>query len=115
MSDINEELFTDYAIGLASAYIHKDTKAFHDLLQSYWESEMKNAVFMPGLIIGMIFHLGSLINHISDCNNETPSETFKTYALSYSLSRERLVKNDMLSPKRVERFFKDIMEKGETL
>jgi len=113
--DINEELFTDYAIGLSSAYIQGDIKAFHNLLESYYKKEMKNQTFMPGLIIGMIFHIGSLINHISDCSDETPEKVFKEYALSYSLSREKLMNSDMLSPKKAQEYLENLIANGENL
>ena len=115
MSDINEELFTDYAIEMISAYLSNDMLVFFNLIDSYSEKEFSNKAFMPGILFAMIVHFTSLINHIADSNNQTVEKTFKDYALSYNVAREGLINHDMLSPKKAEEFFNIITKQGEIL
>jgi len=115
MIDINEELFTDYAIEMISAYLSNDMLVFFKLIDSYSEKEYSNKAFMPGILFAMIVHVSSLLNHIAEASNQTMEKTFKDYALSYNMAREDLITHDMLSPKKAEEFFNLLAKNGENL
>jgi len=115
MNDINEELFTDYAMEFISAYLSNDPEILADLFKSFGEKELSNPSFIPGTMFGLIMHVNMLFNHIAMNTDKTPEEVFKAYAYAYNLSRAEMMHNDVLSPKKASEFFTKWIEDGGEL
>lgn len=115
MDDINEELFTDYAMEFISAYLSKDVNILSDLFKSFGEKEFSNPSFIPGTMFGLIMHINMLLEHIASNTEKTSEEVFQAYAYAYNLSRDEMIKNDVLSPKKASEFFAEWLENGGDL
>lgn len=112
MNNINEELFTDYAMEFISAYLSNDKEILADLLKSFGKDEFSNPSFIPGTMFGLVIHISMLLNHIAMMNNETTDESFRAYAYAYNLSRADMMNNDILSPKKANEFFNKWIDEG---
>lgn len=96
----DQDLFTDYALQLYSSFQTGDLQSIQYLLDSF-KNDGKNldAVFLPGLIYGLMFHFQSVINMLCDHVGITPKEFLERYALGYSLAREDLLKSPFFNVK----------------
>jgi hypothetical protein len=88
----NSDLYTDYALQMFSSYVKGDPEASDSMFASF-RSEGKNtdAVFMPGLIYGLIYHLDSLMDAMAKFLGLDIEEFLEQYALAYAQERHTLV------------------------
>ena len=89
--DSNDELYTDIAMQMLSAYLSSDKNVSNDLMQTYSSDNEEDPAFMPGVIFVCMLHLGVLLATIAESSSMTIEETFSHYASSYNLEmRERM-------------------------
>ena len=89
--DSNDELYTDIAMQMLSAYLNNDKNVTNELMLSYSSDNEEDPAFMPGVIFGCMLHLGVLLATIAESSSMTIEEAFSHYANSYNLEmREQM-------------------------
>jgi hypothetical protein len=97
--DENEDLYTDYALQIFSAFVDNNQITIAELMASYESSNGDDLTFMPGVIFGCMIHMGLLVATIAEQHNMSPQEAFERYALSYNTdTRKHLTKVSGLHP-----------------
>jgi hypothetical protein len=105
-TNLNEEMFTDYAMQILTAYMSEDDSVIESLMQTYSEKEWGNPAFMPGVMFGLIAHFKLLINSVSNMTDTDVDTVFIQYANAYALSRDAL-HDKFISPSRAEEMIKE--------
>ena len=96
--DLNQELYTDIAFQMLSAYIQSDIKMTSSLFSSLTDSE--DSLLLPGIIYGCIIHMGILLATLGESTSSNVEDVFKLYAQTYNTEiREKLSKMPALYPK----------------
>jgi hypothetical protein len=80
----DDELFTDYALQLFSAFLDEDQSTVAELMSSYELDKQEQLSFLPGILYGCMIHMGLFMSTIADQNDISVKEAFKMYALSYN-------------------------------
>ena len=80
----DDELFTDYALQLFSAFLDEDQSTVAELMSSYELDKQEQLSFLPGILYGCMIHMGLFMSTIADQNDIPVKEAFKMYALSYN-------------------------------
>lgn len=80
----NDDLFTDYALQLLSAFLDENQGTVTELMSSYELEKGNEMSFMPGVIYGCMIHMSLFIATIADQYDISPKEAFKMYAMSYN-------------------------------
>lgn len=96
--DEDQELYTDYALQLFSAFIKEDISTMQLILELFQkEGKGDDNMFMPGLIYGFMYHLSSMFEIIAVANSVDIESVFSDYALGYANTRESLFNNKALN------------------
>jgi len=91
--DINDELYTDIALQMLSAYVNGDKEATSDLINGYASSNDDDPTFMPGLIFASMMHLSILLSAIAEASDISIDEALRHYATVYNMQfREQMAK-----------------------
>lgn len=116
--DLNQELYSDIAFQMLSAYIQGDIKMTNSLFSSLSDSE--DSLLLPGIIYGCIIHMGILIATLGESTSSSVEDVFKLYAETYNGEiRKKLSKMPALYPKYANQMlevidkFNNDLSKGE--
>lgn len=109
-ADLNEEMFTDYAMQILTAYMTEDETIIESLMQSYSDKEWNNPAFMPGVMFGLIVHFQMIMKSISEMTGHSVEDVFAEYARAYALSRETMM-DKFISPSRAAEIISDWLNK----
>ncbi|MEY2912217.1 MAG: hypothetical protein RLZZ184_1526 [Cyanobacteriota bacterium] len=91
--DINDELYTDIALQMLTAYLTGDKETTQGLIEGYASSNDDDPVFMPGVIFASILHMSILLSAIAESTNISTEEALMYYAGIYNLQfREQMAK-----------------------
>jgi len=103
-----EDLYTDYAIQIFSSYMIEDISSMTMVLESF-KNDGKDVddLFLPGLIYGLLYHLGTFIRLVSNATNIPVEKLLSDYAMDYAIAREQLLLNPLLNVNKA----KDLMKK----
>lgn len=82
---IDDELYTDIALQLLTAYATNDNKATSELINGYASSNDDDPTFMPGLIFASMMHMTVLLSSIAEATNLSIEEALMHYAATYNL------------------------------
>lgn len=105
----DEELFTDIAIQMFSAYSLNENNAVLELMESYRKSYGDNPAFMPGVIFAFIMHMGILISSLADAAGIDSEEAYRSYVNTYNTElRPRLAKMESLHPSAIWKLMADL-------
>jgi hypothetical protein len=89
--NINDELYSDIAIQMFSAYIGRDKNASVDLMKTYEKTNDEDPVFFPGVILGCMIHMSVLLSTVAENSGISIEDAFALYANVYNLEiRESL-------------------------
>lgn len=93
-----DDLYTDYAIQIFSSYMIEDTMSMKMVLESF-KSDGKDSddLFLPGLIYGLLYHLGTFIRLVSGATDVPIEKLLSDYAMDYAIAREQLLLNPLLN------------------
>ena len=109
MSSKND-LYTDYALQMFSSYISDDLSSMEYILESF-KKDGKNIddMFMPGLIYGLLYHLGQIFRLVSVGTDVPLEKLLSDYAMDYALARELLMDNPLLNVHRAREVLEQIL------
>lgn len=110
------DLYTDYALQIFSSYMSEDVSTMHSVLESF-KNEEKNIdnLFMPGVIYGLMYHMGNIIRGISEQFDADPNELLAAYAMDYAVERENLLDNPLLNVSKAQENFQEFVEQLKKL
>ena len=105
------DLYTDYALQLFSSYMSEDVETMHSVLESF-KNEDKNVdnLFMPGMIYGLMYHMGTMIRLISEQTGAPVDVLLSSYAMDYAIAREELLNNPLLNVSKAKESFENLIE-----
>ncbi len=93
-----QDLYTDYAIQIFSSYLIEDIGSMQMVLESFKnEGKETDDIFLPGLIYGLLYHLGSFLRLVSDASDVPVERILSDYAMDYAIAREHLLDNPLLN------------------
>ena len=93
-----QDLYTDYAIQIFSSYLIEDITSMQMVLESFKnEGKESDEIFLPGLIYGLLYHLGSFIRLVSEASDVPVERILSDYAMDYAIAREHLLDNPLLN------------------
>jgi len=93
-----QDLYTDYAIQIFSSYLIEDIASMQMVLESFKnEGKETDDIFLPGLIYGLLYHLGSFLRLVSDASDVPVEKILSDYAMDYAIAREHLLDNPLLN------------------
>jgi len=93
-----QDLYTDYAIQIFSSYLIEDISSMQMVLESFKnEGKESDEIFLPGLIYGLLYHLGSFIRLVSEASDVPVERILSDYAMDYAIAREHLLDNPLLN------------------
>jgi hypothetical protein len=88
---VNDELYSDIAFQMFSAYINPSGSMINELMESYSNTNDDDPTFMPGVIFGCMMHMTILLSSIADVTNTSTLDAFSAYAEMYNLEvREKM-------------------------
>jgi hypothetical protein len=109
--NINDELYTDIALQMLSAYINGDKEVTSELISGYASSNDDDPTFMPGLIFASMMHMAILLSAIADSTNISTEEALTHYASVYNLQfREQMAKIPALHQDIAKEMYKKIAQ-----
>jgi hypothetical protein len=92
------DLYTDYALQIFSSYMIEDISSMKSVLESF-RNEGKDAdhFFLPGLVYGLLYHLGTFLRLVSEASDVPTEKLLSDYAMDYAIVREGLLQNPLLN------------------
>ena len=67
-------------------------------------------IFMPGLIYGLLYHLGTFLRLVSKASDVPIEQLLSDYAMDYAIAREKLLDNPLLNVKKAKEMLEKIMQ-----
>lgn len=93
-----DDLYTDYALQIFSSYMIEDITSMRLVLESFkQEGKESDDIFLPGLIYGLLYHLGTFIRLVSQASDVPVEKLLSDYAMDYAIVREKLLENPLLN------------------
>lgn len=109
--NINDELYTDIALQMLSAYVNGDKEATSELINGYALSNDDDPTFMPGLIFASMMHLSILLSAIAEASDIPVNEALRHYATIYNMQfREEMAKIPALHQDLAKEMYERILE-----
>lgn len=106
----SQDLYTDYAIQIFSSYLIEDISSMQMVLESFKnEGKESDEIFLPGLIYGLLYHLGSFIRLVSEASDVPVEKILGDYAMDYAIAREHLLQNPLLNVSKAKSVLNKIM------
>ena len=106
----SQDLYTDYAIQIFSSYLIEDIASMQMVLESFKnEGKESDEIFLPGLIYGLLYHLGSFIRLVSEASDVPVEKILGDYAMDYAIAREHLLQNPLLNVSKAKSVLNKIM------
>ena len=109
-----EDLYTDYAIQIFSSYMIEDVMSMKMVLESF-KSDGKDSdeLFLPGLIYGLLYHLGTFIKLVSNATSLPVEKLLSDYAMDYAIAREQLLLNPLLNVNKAKGLMEQMIKELE--
>jgi len=109
-----EDLYTDYAIQIFSSYMIEDINSMTMVLESF-KNDGKDVddLFLPGLIYGLLYHLGTFIRLVSNATEVPVEKLLSDYAMDYAIAREQLLLNPLLNVNKAKDLMKQMIKELE--
>lgn len=105
-----QDLYTDYAIQIFSSYLIEDIASMQMVLESFKnEGKETDDIFLPGLIYGLLYHLGSFLRLVSDASDVPVERILSDYAMDYAIAREHLLDNPLLNVSKAKNVLDQIL------
>lgn len=106
----SQDLYTDYAIQIFSSYMIEDIASMQIVLESFKnEGKESDEIFLPGLIYGLLYHLGTFIRLVSEASDVPVERILGDYAMDYAIAREHLLDNPLLNVSKAKSVLNKIM------
>lgn len=106
----SQDLYTDYAIQIFSSYMIEDIASMQMVLESFKnEGKESDEIFLPGLIYGLLYHLGTFIRLVSEASDVPVERILGDYAMDYAIAREHLLDNPLLNVSKAKSVLNKIM------
>jgi hypothetical protein len=111
-----EDLYTDYAIQIFSSYMIEDINSMTMVLESF-KNDGKDVddLFLPGLIYGLLYHLGTFIRLVSNATEVPVEKLLSDYAMDYAIAREQLLLNPLLNVNKAKDLMKQMIKELELI
>lgn len=110
----NNELYTDIAFQMFSAYVNGDQKTTAQYFTSLQEDYEDDEMFMPGILFAAVTHMGILMATVAEVSGLSLDEAFKMYSSSYNDEiRKKCAKMPAMQPKVARKIMKALIEKGQ--
>jgi hypothetical protein len=111
-----EDLYTDYAIQIFSSYMIEDVMSMRMVLESF-KNDGKDVddLFLPGLIYGLLYHLGTFIRLVSNATGVPVEKLLSDYAMDYAIAREQLLLNPLLNVNKAKGLMKQMIKELELI
>jgi hypothetical protein len=111
-----EDLYTDYAIQIFSSYMIEDINSMTMVLESF-KNDGKDVddLFLPGLIYGLLYHLGTFIRLVSNATDVPVEKLLSDYAMDYAIAREQLLLNPLLNVNKAKDLMKQMIKELELI
>ena len=109
-----EDLYTDYALQIFSSYMIEDVMSMKMVLESF-KSDGKDSdeLFLPGLIYGLLYHLGTFIKLVSNATSLPVEKLLSDYAMDYAIAREQLLLNPLLNVNKAKGLMEQMIKELE--
>jgi hypothetical protein len=76
----------------------EDITSMRLVLESFkQEGKESDDIFLPGLIYGLLYHLGTFIRLVSQASDVPVERLLSDYAMDYAIAREKLLENPLLN------------------
>lgn len=112
--NLNDELYTDIALQLLTAYASNDNEATHNLIEGYAKSSDDDPTFMPGLIFASMMHMTVLLRSIAEATNVPVEEVLIQYAATYNLHiRKEMAQIPALHQNYAKEMYNQFLKSGE--
>ena len=110
------DLYTDYAIQIFSSYMIEDINSMTMVLESF-KNDGKDVddLFLPGLIYGLLYHLGTFIRLVSNATEVPVEKLLSDYAMDYAIAREQLLLNPLLNVNKAKDLMKQMIKELELI
>lgn len=111
-----EDLYTDYALQIFSSYMIEDINSMTMVLESF-KNDGKDVddLFLPGLIYGLLYHLGTFIRLVSNATDIPVEKLLGDYAMDYAIAREQLLLNPLLNVNKAKDLMKQMIKELELI
>lgn len=111
-----DDLYTDYAIQIFSSYMIEDVMSMRMVLESF-KSDGKDSddLFLPGLIYGLLYHLGTFIKLVSSATSVPVEKLLSDYAMDYAIAREHLLLNPLLNVNKARGLMEQMIKELELI
>lgn len=107
----DQELFTDFALQLFNSFLSNDINIMKQLLSSFRNDEKDyDTLFMPGLIYGLMYHLGNFLDILEEASEISKKEIMEDYSIQYAMEREYLLSNPLLNVKKASEHIANMMK-----
>lgn len=89
----------------------EDSDTMHSVLESF-KHDNKNFdnLFMPGVIYGLMYHLGTFIRIVSEQTDNSVESLLSNYAMEYAVAREELLNNPLLNVSKARESLETLIE-----
>ena len=109
-----EDLYTDYAIQIFSSYMIEDVMSMKMVLESFKnDGKDSDSLFLPGLIYGLLYHLGTFIKLVSNATSLPVEKLLSDYAMDYAIAREQLLLNPLLNVNKAKGLMEQMIKELE--
>lgn len=111
-----EDLYTDYAIQIFSSYMIEDVSSMRVVLESFKnDGKDSDDLFLPGLIYGLLYHLGTFIKLVSSATGVPVEKLLSDYAMDYAIAREQLLLNPLLNVNKARGLMEQMIKELELI
>lgn len=115
----DQELFTDLSLQLFNSFLSGDISSMKQLLESFKSyNEEYDFIFLPGLLYGLMYHMSVFVSMLEESHSMDKENIMSDYGIEYAVTREKLLSNPLLHPKKaLEKVYEmmDMMEKFEKI
>ena len=109
-----DDLYTDYAIQIFSSYMIEDVMSMKMVLESFKnDGKDSDSLFLPGLIYGLLYHLGTFIKLVSNATSLPVEKLLSDYAMDYAIAREQLLLNPLLNVNKAKGLMEQMIKELE--
>lgn len=106
-----QDLYTDYALQIFSSYMIQDIDSMQAVLESFKnEGKESDDIFLPGLIYGLLYHLGTFLRLVASASEVPAEKLLSDYAMDYAMAREELLQNPLLNVSKAKEVLDKMIE-----
>ena len=92
----------------------EDVMSMKMVLESFKnDGKDSDSLFLPGLIYGLLYHLGTFIKLVSNATSLPVEKLLSDYAMDYAIAREQLLLNPLLNVNKAKGLMEQMIKELE--